>query len=141
LRDRPTASITGESAVYRDAQGNPLMLSDAQRGTLESAFTIAADPTNTNNGAVDWTYQIADSALDFLAKDETVTLTFTVTLNDHNGSKTDATVTVTLTGTDDAVVIAAGEASQSGAITEADLTTGDQTTIHQQSGTIHLTDP
>src|SRR5205807_8717634 len=58
---------------------------------------------NTNNGTINWTYSNADGALDFLATNQTVKVTSTVTLDDHQPGLTDtATITITIAGSNDA---------------------------------------
>src|SRR5205085_679636 len=88
----------------------------AQSDAIKAAFAISAEAGNTNNGAIDWTYKIADGSLDFLAAGEKVTLTSTVKVDDHHGGTDTSTVTVTITGTNDAPVIAAEDLV--GAVTE-----------------------
>ena len=60
---------------------------------------------NTNNGSADWTYSVPDSAFDFLADGEILTLTYTATVNDGHGGIVTKPLTVTVTGTNDAVAI------------------------------------
>ena len=84
---------------------------------FETALTasIAADSTGSGSGTIDW--KLADLPVylaDFIPAGETVTLTYTVTLEDHSAtdsnpadflSKTTQTVTVTITGTDAAAEV------------------------------------
>src|SRR5262249_38702506 len=108
LSDRADASITAQTVSAVKADGTTaLALTSDQAAAIKAAFQIAAEGANSNNGAIDWTYQIADNKLDFLAAGETVTLISTVTVDDHHsGNGTDtATVTITITGTNDAAVI------------------------------------
>ena len=71
---------------------------------------------NTNNGSATWTYSVADSAFDFLADGEILTLTYTATVDDGHGGIVTKPLTVTVTGTNDAVAITSGAAD--GAIAE-----------------------
>ena len=48
---------------------------------------------------------VADKTLDFLAQNETVTLTYIATVNDHKGGIVTEPITVTIHGTNDAPVI------------------------------------
>src|SRR5204862_449269 len=91
------------------------------------------------NGGVDWSYRLADGALDFLGEGETVTLISTVAVDDHHGGADTATVTVTLKGADDAPVIASADKAETATVNEAALTSGDPTP-HLQTGTIHFSD-
>ena len=80
-------------------------------------------PTTARSPAT--SYSIADDALDFLAQGETITVTSTVTLDDHQGvGGTDtSTVTVTIGGANDAPVAVADSA----AVTEAGVADGGNT--------------
>ena len=98
--------------------------------------TRSAEPlTNTNNGAIGWTYPITDSSLDFLGAGETATVTSTITLDDHQQGHDTATVTVTVTGADDVPTITA----TSDGITELPNVTGNGAT-DTATGTITFSD-
>ena len=58
-----------------------------------------------NNGTINWDYTIADADLDFLAAGETVTVVFTITVDDGNGGTDTQDVTINITGSNDAPVI------------------------------------
>ncbi len=115
LTDRPTATVTSQTVTYTAGSGDEghktLTLSAAELAAIEQAFTVTAAPGNTNNGAVNWTYSIADNALDFLSQGETVTLVSTVVIDDHNGGTDTATVTITIDGSDDTPRITSGAES------------------------------
>ena len=143
LTDTPTASVTAQTASYLAADGTTaLTLTPDQLAAIEHGFTIAAEAGNTNNGAIDWSYGVADNALDFLAAGETVTLVSTVTVNDGHGGTAATPVTVTITGTDDAPVIAPADLAQTATLTEVagqtGVTTPDAST--PAGGTIHFSD-
>ena len=117
LTDRPTASVTTQTATYLAADGHTVLtLTSGQLAAIKGAFAIAAEAGNTDNGAIDWSYKIADSALDFLAKNETVQLVSTVTVDDHNGGTAATTVTLNITGTNDVPIVA--NTGLTGAVTE-----------------------
>ncbi len=117
LTDRPTATEATKSVVaVRADKSTALTLTNDQQAAIEAAFSIAPATGNTNNGTINWTYSIAEGALDFLAKDEQVTAVFTVTLTDSNGGTVTQDVTVTITGTNDAPTLTATDVA--GAITE-----------------------
>lgn len=104
LIDRPEPSTTSQIITYLSADGLDDLtasLTPAQRSAIETAFKISV-PTgsgaNTNNGVVDWTYKLVDSALDFLAQGETIKLVSTVRISDGNGGFADATVTINIVG-------------------------------------------
>ncbi|HWK65683.1 MAG TPA: VCBS domain-containing protein, partial [Rhizobiaceae bacterium] len=98
LSDRPTATFALASIAG-------LTLTPDQQAALAAGFSIVPDAGNTNNGTIGWTYAIAESALDFLAAGETVTLTYTVTLDDGKGGKASTDVTITVSGANDGPVI------------------------------------
>jgi fibronectin-binding autotransporter adhesin len=102
LTDRPTATVT-QSVTFTDAT---TALTPGEIQALEHAFSLT-HPVNTNNGSLGWTYQISDSALDFLSAGEKATVTSTVTLDDHQGGTDTATVTVTIDGANDLPTIVA----------------------------------
>ena len=107
LVDRPTATITSQSVTWvdhtTDLSGS---LNQSQIDALEQALLLQQSG-NTNNGAIGWTYAIADDALDFLGDGQTATVTSTITLNDHEGKTDTATVTITVTGANDTPVAVA----------------------------------
>ena len=75
------------------------------REELEDIFTISPLTINTNNGTVNWNYNITESELDFLAQGDKVTAVFTITVSDGNGGNVDQDVTVTIHGTNDSPII------------------------------------
>jgi VCBS repeat-containing protein len=106
----------------------------ASPSTSLGTFALAAvsEAANAANGTVDWTYTVDDSKAQYLAVGETVTETYTVTVDDKNGSTTTQDVVITITGTNDVVSITSG--IQAGSVAE------DSTTAHAASGTIAFTD-
>lgn len=107
LNDRPAASIdtAGQTVTWQDAANDyTAELTAGQIAAITSAFTIAAAAGNTNDGTIDWSYDIADAAIDFLAVGETITLTTPVIIDDHNGSTISPDVVVTLIGANDAPI-------------------------------------
>lgn len=123
LVDRPTATITSQSVTWADHSTDLSgSLSQAQIDAIEHALLLQ-QPGNTNNGAIGWTYAIADDALDFLGDQQTATVTSTITLNDHEGKTDTATVTITVTGANDTPVAVAD--TDLGHIVEAGNDTND----------------
>ncbi|MBO2605245.1 VCBS domain-containing protein [Shewanella algae] len=102
-------------------------------GALDQATqdALAAGFSVDNTG---WSYDIANSLVQFLAVGETITLSFDVTVNDDNGGTDTDTVTVTITGTNDAPVLSI---DMSGAVTEdVDVVAG----MLSDSGDLSFTD-
>ncbi|WP_447577399.1 VCBS domain-containing protein [Achromobacter kerstersii] len=88
------------------------------------------------DGSGNWTYNLdnANKAVQGLKSGESITETFTVTVNDGNGGIVDKQVTVTINGTDDGAIInPAQPGDDKGSVTEdGTLTTG---------GKLEVTDP
>src|SRR5262249_42894155 len=107
LSDRPTVIAPFLSPYsYLAADGTTaLTLPPSQHTTLHKALVLTPALGNTNNGSVTWTYSVPDNALDFLAQNETLKLTYTATVNDNQASIVTQPITVTIHGTNDAPVI------------------------------------
>jgi VCBS repeat-containing protein len=140
---RPTVSTAFVSAVYKDAHGHDITssLTPAQVAALEIPLSLAQSSTNTNNGSIGWSYQVADKSLDFLAKGETLTLNYTAEATDHLGGTASTPLSVTITGANDAPVITTA-ATQTiaenqtfvAALTATDADTADQDTFSIAGG-------
>ena len=87
--------------------------------TFSAGFSLGklTDSTGTGTGGSDaWTFSAQDSNFDYLAAGETLTLTYTVQVDDGNGGVATQPVTITVTGTNDTPVITS--VPQTGEITE-----------------------
>ena len=143
LTDLPTASAVTKSVT------TTLTLTAAQQTAIEDAFTISPDAGNTNNGTVNWNYAITEAELDFLAAGETVTVVYTITVDDANGGTDTQDVTVTITGANDAPVIAVVDVdatitegttlSDAGSITFSDLDLTDTSTATEATKSVTTT--
>jgi autotransporter-associated beta strand protein/VCBS repeat-containing protein len=80
---------------------------DGGLGAFVGSFTatVADQTTNDGTGAIAWEFSVADADIDFLAAGETITQTYTVTVDDQNGGTATETVTITITGINDAPVL------------------------------------
>ena len=121
LTDRPVASADFSSFRFLDAHGVDVtsQLTAAQLAAIsavDNPLTVLQTAGNTNNGSASWSYSASDSAFDFLSDDETLTLTYTATVNDGHGGVVTKPISVTITGSNDAVQIT-GE-PPSAAVTE-----------------------
>lgn len=85
LRDGHTVSVAAEGSGYL--------------GGLTAVVSNAS--TNDGAGAVQWTFSVANAAVQFLAAGETLTQSYVVTVNDGQGGTANETVTVTITGEND----------------------------------------
>jgi VCBS repeat-containing protein len=128
-------TVTKDAASFAWSGGT---LSAAQQTALASASTLTfvkSDSTGTGAGSVDWTYKVTDSAITFLAVGETLTVTYTVTVDDGHGGTASQLVTVTITGTNDAPTIVTSSTTATGSLTE-----NAQGTSETVSGTIAFRD-
>jgi hypothetical protein len=103
----PTGSTQSQTVMVTDAFGDNITseLTATQISALQSAFQITAAPGNTNNGAIDWTYNPQGTALDFLLEGETAVVTSTVQVADQDGNSDTATVAATLLGAPDNIYL------------------------------------
>ncbi len=105
--------------------------------THSAAFSPAATgylgtfAVAVSGGQVDWTFNVDNAALQFLAEYEVLTQTYTVTVDDGNGGTDTQDVTITITGTNDVPEITSE--AQSGDIKEDGAVTA--------GGTIEFDDP
>jgi VCBS repeat-containing protein len=86
--DRPMVSTKFGSFTYQNTQGQDITATlTAQQlaavAAVEAKLVLAPDPGNNNNGSVTWTYSILDSAFDFLAPGETLTLTYVAQVDNN----------------------------------------------------------
>ena len=111
LSDTHTVTVTGvvASGVTTGLASNATALGWLTLGTL-------SDSTGGVTGSDAWTFSAQDKNFDYLAVGETLTLTYTVQVDDGHGGLTSQPVIVTITGTNDTPVITSG--TQSGSITE-----------------------
>jgi VCBS repeat-containing protein len=111
-------------------------LTPGQQSAIAAALTLTPAAGNTHNGAVAWSYDVADRDFDFVAAGETLVLTYSAIVDDHHGGvvTTPLTVTVTVTGTNDIPTITA----TSDGFTE--LVGTDNATVDHAGGTIVFTD-
>lgn len=110
LNDRPFITAAYDSYTYTDAAGCSLSLTPDQIAALTPALTLTPSGDNRNNGSAEWSYQVPDSAVDFLAAGQTLTLTYVATVDDHdddddsNDGIVSQSFTITIYGTNDAPV-------------------------------------
>ncbi|HMM92170.1 VCBS domain-containing protein [Bradyrhizobium sp.] len=102
LSDTHQIKITGVHALG--------VTSGLANGTVQlSWLTLGAlsDATNGVQGSQHWSFSAPDSNFDYLAKGESVTLTYTVEIDDKHGGVVSQDVVVTINGSNDAPEIAA----------------------------------
>ena len=127
--DAPTVSASENGAVVEDADDPTLSdtgtitfddvdltdthsidpvtasASNTLGGTLIASITDSA--TGAGSGTVTWTYEVANSATQYLGAGQTATESFTVRIRDNNGGYVDQEITVTIIGTNDNATISA----------------------------------
>jgi fibronectin-binding autotransporter adhesin len=146
--DRPTVTVDFTSFSYQDAHGHDITasLSPQEQAAIAAVegISLQTPAGNNNNGSAIWTYSFPDGAFDFLGAGQTLTLTYTASINDNFASSPEtgtATFTITITGTNDVPVITSS-APQTIAFVGGIQTTGGDLTAHvPTSGTISFDDP
>ncbi len=146
--DRPTVTTKFASFTYQDAAHNDVTATlNAQQladiAAVEAKLLLEPDPGNTNNGSVKWTYSIVDSAFDFIAIGETLTLTYTAQVDNNfapNNETGHQTFSITITrGANDIPDITTGP--QNVAFSAGTSTAGgDLIPTGPTSGTLAFTD-
>ena len=98
------------SFTIEDGDNDVVSVSVTASSTSHSGNTVfgtltpeVQDNTDDGTGQIGWTYNVADSDLDFLSEGETITETFTITVDDGNGGTISQDVTITLIGAKDIV--------------------------------------
>ncbi|MFB9263197.1 VCBS domain-containing protein [Bradyrhizobium erythrophlei] len=132
LTDTHSVAIIGvtESGVTTGLADKAKVLSWLSLGKL-------TDSTDGVTGSRSWTFSAADKNFDYLAAGETLTLTYTVQVDDHHGGVVTQPVMITITGTNDTPVITSS--AQTAAITELPDATG-SSTPDKASGVVTFTD-
>jgi VCBS repeat-containing protein len=125
------ADVTDTHIVTTTAIGTGLL------GTFSAS--LVADSLSGATGQVRWTFSVADGALDFLAAGQTLTQSYTVSINDQHGGIVTQTVVVTLTGTNDLPVIAVVGTSAAGSVNELPNVSG-SAAVDTTTGTVAFTD-
>ena len=97
LTDTHEVKLTGVNAsgVMTGLANGTVQLSWLSLGTL-------TDSTDGVQGSKSWSFSAPDSYFDYLADGETVTLTYTVEVDDHHGGVTSQDIVVTVNGSNDA---------------------------------------
>ncbi|HEX3116704.1 MAG TPA: VCBS domain-containing protein [Bradyrhizobium sp.] len=128
LTDRPVVSTTFGSFTYKDSHGNDISstLTAAQQTAVETSLNLIPSLSNTNNGSVHWSYEVADSNLGFLADGSTLTLTYTASVDDGHGGVTTAPITVSILGISDVPHLITERPGQTGdtALADSDTASG-----------------
>src|SRR6185437_9737102 len=118
LSDHHTVTVTGVSAsgVTSGLPDNATILDWVSLGTL-------TDTTGSGlGGSQPWGFSAQDKNFDYLAAGETLTLTYAVQVDDHNGGVVSQDVVILVTGTNDTPVITvSGTDSAAATLTESQI--------------------
>ena len=98
--DTHTASVTNVSAGLGEVA--PPSLMEAELLGLLQLTEPLVDTTDGAGGSITYTFAGQEDQFDYLAVGESVTLTYTITLEDNNGGTDTQDVAVTITGVNDA---------------------------------------
>ena len=94
--DTHTTTTALKTAVWSGGSTLPSgALTKFQTGMTSSILT-----DSNGSGKLKWTFSEDDRDFDFLAKGETLVLTYEITLKDNHGGTNKETVKITITGTD-----------------------------------------
>ncbi len=104
LTDTHAVSVSAASAAWSGGSALPAGLQTLLDGAVA---TTLADSANSGSGSVGVSFAVADKAFDFLAADETLTVTYAVTVTDAQGVSSTQPVAFTVTGTNDVPVLSA----------------------------------
>jgi len=74
---------------------------------FDTAMTSQIQSDSNGSGTLKWSFSDVDEDFDFLSKNETLVLTYDISVSDNHGGTVKQTVKVTITGTDDKPVISA----------------------------------
>jgi VCBS repeat-containing protein len=122
LDNHHTATVIGATAVGNTSGLLPGGLRTAELMAFYHVDNVV-EPTATSDGTINTTFSAPDLAFDYLAAGETVTIDYTVQLDDHAGGVTTQDVAVTVTGTNDAPTYLSGPEA-------AHFTEGQAATLH-----------
>ena len=135
--DTHTVSNSVHSITWSGGGTLPSGLDLVLASALSTSVTTDSAGMVSGTGSIGFTFSAADRNFDFLAKDETLTVTYDVTVKDDDNAISTQPVTITITGTNDAPVITSGDAK---GISEDLNQTGQDTPALTTSGTIAFTD-
>jgi VCBS repeat-containing protein len=99
--DTHTTSATLQSAVVSGGTVVPA----ASLAHFNAAMTSQILSDHSGTGQLKWSFSDADDDFDFLAKNQTLVLSYDIKVSDNHGGTVMQTVTVTVIGTDDKPVI------------------------------------
>ena len=105
--DTHTTSAALKSAVVSGGTTIPA----SALAHLQAAMSSQITSDSNGSGKLKWSFSDADDDFDFLAKNQTLVLTYDIKVSDNHGGTTTQTVKITVTGTDDKPVISMAAAA------------------------------
>ncbi len=96
---------TTSAALHSAVLSSGTVIPAASLAHFQAAMTSQITSDQNGSGVLKWNFSDADDDFDFLAKNQTLVLTYDITVSDNHGGTTTQTVKVTVTGTDDKPVI------------------------------------
>ncbi|GGH17251.1 hypothetical protein GCM10007036_18540 [Alsobacter metallidurans] len=146
--DKLVVSVTKQTVVLKNAAGIDVsgLMSADQITALKQAFAIPVDELGSNKGTATWTYAINDKAVDFLGQNDSVTVTSTVQVDDHNGGVATRDVVITMKGVNDAPMFTpapVNDARLDGKVAQGanvDLASVGGALVHHETGSLSFTD-
>jgi VCBS repeat-containing protein len=96
---------TTTAALHSTSVSGGTIIPASSLAHFQAAMTSQITSDSNGSGKLQWTFSDADDDFDFLAKNQTLTLTYDITVSDNHGGTAIQTVQVTVTGTDDKPVI------------------------------------
>src|SRR4051794_38952856 len=103
-QDHSDTHTTG-AALHSTSVSGGTIIPAASLAHFQSAMSSQITSDSNGSGKLKWTFSDADDDFDFLAKNQTLILTYDITVSDNHGGTAIQTVQVTVTGTDDKPVI------------------------------------
>lgn len=110
LTDTHTLTASLDSATLSGGGALPAGLSSLLNNAM--AMTLLDPATGDGHAQLQWDFALANSAVQFLAADQTLTLTYNLTADDQHGGTATQVVTLTVNGTNDAPVAEDGRTVQ-----------------------------
>src|SRR5258707_10870143 len=92
---------TTTAALNSTSVSGGTIIPAASLAHFQAAMTSQITSDSNGSGKLKWTFSDADDDFDFLSKNQTLTLTYDITVSDNHGGTAIQTVKVTVTGTDD----------------------------------------
>jgi VCBS repeat-containing protein len=96
---------TVSASLKSKTLSNGSVIPAATLAHINSAMSTSILNDSNGSGKLKWAFSAEDDDFDFLSKNQTLTLTYEVKLNDNHGGSITKLVTVTVTGTDDKAII------------------------------------